>query len=585
LCRRKGSENMADEIRYVEEQLPSARVSELFSAVNYMTDRVNSLSYDAVSVQNRVNEVTNEFQEFLREFRAYVMQDLCDRKYQEALQDRVAIAQQLDEHFSQHQRVRRYVTGILQASDSKLVRKEIVEVATSELMISIPHYWLVPALVALSAWLNDNKELAEKALKEAMMRDDEKTSLLFALICRRAARNDAAMQWLQRYFAMQDPMCIEKKMVVVLDAYANGLFGGDARSMCAEQIGGWIVEMEDVAGFREQQVQRWQQAFESKTPTSVDVSYRYLERYATNWSSIKKTLCKADLHRVLLDYIRDVLEQPNGDSAPLRKQLDELLDSLVTNYDNAELPLRQQNRIAELIIECKGDEAAAMQKFDAEKSAFEEETDLMQLLTNAAMNPEAVNASEATRKLSMAVSKDWMIEAYQNVIINNQATAVRNIEIDIEGFKGETVEGDNEEELCQKLKEHFEKVRDDAIRGEKQSPMDYFFLGGGALLMILGFCGVLPWFIGLLAAAGGGIKFWLGRKQVEKNIEKLKCRYADMIGDGKEIVRALCAETVDFRRDLAEREKKYDKTMEYMQRIVPHQFIKSSGERTIRAAV
>ncbi|MFR3890284.1 MAG: hypothetical protein ACLTW2_03370, partial [Eggerthellaceae bacterium] len=332
--------------------------------------------------------VTSEFEAFLQDFRHYVVQDLQDRRYQEALQDQVSIQQQLDDRFSQHQKVRRYVTGILQASDSKLVKKEVMETATSELMISIPHYWLVPALVALSAWINDNRELAETALREAMSRDDEKTSLLFALICRRASRNNATMVWLKRYFAMQDPMDIERKMIVVLDAYANGLFGGDSRSMCAEQIGGWIAEMEDVVGFRETQVSRWEQAIEAKTPSSIPSSYPYLEKYATNWSELRAMLSNCSLHQTLLDYIKGILEQPNGETGKLKKQLDELLDSLVTNYDNAELPLRQQKRVADLIIECKGDEAEALRRFDAERSAFDEKTDLMQLLTNAAMNPE-----------------------------------------------------------------------------------------------------------------------------------------------------------------------------------------------------
>lgn len=575
---------MADEIRYVVEQLPAADVSGLVNAVNSMNSQVSQLSYEVVAVNTKVNTVTSEFEAFLQDFRRYVVQDLQDRRYQEALQDQVSIQQQLDDRFSQHQKVRRYVTGILQASDSKLVKKEVMETATSELMISIPHYWLVPALVALSAWINDNRELAETALREAMSRDDEKTSLLFALICRRASRNNATMVWLKRYFAMQDPMNIERKMIVVLDAYANGLFGGDSRSICAEQIGGWIAEMEDVVGFRETQVSRWEQAIEAKTPSSIPSSYSYLEKYATNWSELRAMLCNCSLHQTLLDYIKGILEQPNGETGELKKQLDELLDSLVTNYDNAELPLRQQKRVADLIIECRGDEAEALRRFDAERSAFDEKTDLMQLLTNAAMNPELVNASKATQKLSLAVSKDWMIEAYDNVTLKNRMAFVQEVKLNIEGFACETVDGDNEEKIRENAKVHFETLRDNAIAQVKQSSMDFFLLGAGILVFVISLFTELPWFIGLLAAGFGVLKFFLGKNKVKTTIENLYKQYEEILHQVNDTVKAICAEVVDFRREVAALDKDYDSTMSYMQEIVAHQFVKTSGERNVRIA-
>lgn len=575
---------MADEIRYVEEKLPAADVSGLVNAVNSMNSQVTQLSYEVVAVNTKVNTVTSEFEAFLQDFRRYVVQDLQDRRYQEALQDQVSIQQQLDDRFSQHQKVRRYVTGILQASDSKLVKKEVMETATSELMISIPHYWLVPALVALSAWINDNRELAETALREAMSRDDEKTSLLFALICRRAFRNNATMVWLKRYFAMQDPMDIERKMIVVLDAYANGLFGGDSKSMCAEQIGGWIAEMEDVVGFRETQVSRWEQAIEAKTPSSIPSSYPYLEKYATNWSELRAMLCNCSLHQTLLDYIKGILEQPNGETGELKKQLDELLDSLVTNYDNAELPLRQQKRVADLIIECKGDEAEALRRFDAERSAFDEKTDLMQLLTNAAMNPELVHASEATQKLSLAVSKDWMIEAYDNVTLKNRMAFVQEVKLNIEGFACETVDGDNEQKIRENAKVHFETLRDNAISQVKQSSMDFFLLGAGILVFVISLFTELPWFIGLLAAGFGVLKFFLGKNKVKTTIENLYKQYEEILHQVNDTVKAVCAEVVDFRREVAALDKDYDATMAYMQEIVAHQFVKTSGERNVRIA-
>ena len=94
-------------------------------------------------------------------------------------------------------------------------------------MISTPGYWLAPCLVALAAWINDQPELAEKAIKEGIKRNDEKTSLFFALICRRADRKEACLKWTQRYLANQDEENLDRKTIIVLDAFASGLFGAD----------------------------------------------------------------------------------------------------------------------------------------------------------------------------------------------------------------------------------------------------------------------------------------------------------------------------------------------------------------------
>jgi len=574
---------MADQVRYVEH--PQANVSGLVNAVNSMQGQLQNLASEVISVDSHVDSIQDSFVEFLNDFRRFVEQDLKDRRLQEALSDRVSLQQELEQRFTRHQTVRRFVTGILQATDTALVKKETMSECTEELMVAVPHYWLVPALIALSAWLNDDRELAEKALREAIARDDEKTSMLFCLICRRASRNQASATWLHRYFSMQDPMKIERKLIVVLDAYANGLFGSDSRGLCAKQLGKWIAEMEDTVGFREAQIERWETAIKGKIPAKVsEDDYPYLAKYAKNWDAIRSTLNNSLLHDQMHEYLRSVFEQPATELTELKKQLDDLLNSLVTNYDAAELPLREQKRFADLVVECKGDEPEAARRFDAEKSSFDEITDLTQLLTNAAMNPELVHASAATQKLSMSISRDWMIEAYDNVTLENRNNAVNQIEFEFEGFAGTTVEGENEEELCKEAETYFNNIRDGRIAAVKQSPMDYFLLGAGVLALVLGITGAFPWFIGIIGCGLGVLKFVLGKKKVKKDIEDITQTFANLVSDAQKIVRALCAESIDFRRAVYRNEQQYGALMEYMQDIAPEQFVKNSGQRPIQIA-
>lgn len=61
----------------------------------------------------------------------------------------VKIRQELEKKYGHYDIVRRTTTGILQADDIGIVKKDTISNATEELMISTPGYWLAPCLVAL----------------------------------------------------------------------------------------------------------------------------------------------------------------------------------------------------------------------------------------------------------------------------------------------------------------------------------------------------------------------------------------------------------------------------------------------------
>ena len=106
-------------------------------------------------------------------------------------------------------------------------------------------------MVALAAWINDQPELAEKAVKEGLKRNDEKTSLFFALICRRANRKNACLKWTQRYLANQDEENLDRNSIIILDAFASGLLGADTEGVISRQMNEWLSRLEDKPGFTE----------------------------------------------------------------------------------------------------------------------------------------------------------------------------------------------------------------------------------------------------------------------------------------------------------------------------------------------
>ena len=63
----------------------------------------------------------------------------------------------------------------------------------------------------------------------------------------------------------------------------------------------------------------------------------------------------------------------------MREQLDDILDSLVTDFDDEELPLRKEEKFEQFIVDFRGDESRARQNMNVEQTAFETHKDFTQL--------------------------------------------------------------------------------------------------------------------------------------------------------------------------------------------------------------
>ena len=181
--------------------ISSANLSAIERSLNNINSNIGTLNSNLEVVDSHVDQVNSnvkvvydEIGTLAREFRDFVQLQVKANAKSNSQQRLIQIRQELEKRFGHYDIVRRTTTGILQADDLGIVKKDTISTATEELMISTPGYWLAPCLVALAAWINDQPDLAEKAVREGIKRNDEKTSLFWALVCRRAGRKSAALK-------------------------------------------------------------------------------------------------------------------------------------------------------------------------------------------------------------------------------------------------------------------------------------------------------------------------------------------------------------------------------------------------------
>lgn len=551
-------------------------VSALGDATSDARGVVSAASHTADNLGRGVQTLKNEFD-------AYKEYDAQQKNLQNAKAEIVKVRMELESKFGINKEIRRYLTGILGASDLSIVKKDVIANCTEKMMIDCKGYWLAPCLVALSAWLSDNKELADRALNEALKRDDERTSLLFALICRRVGRPKVSIIWLERYLTMQDPHQVERKMITVLDAYSNGLFGQQAADLCESKIEGWISEMTAEPGFVETQRANWEEAiFGKMQQRSFFDRYRYSSKYATNWNNCERSLNETGLHSTMLDYFKDIFEKKSGSNVALNDRLDQLLENYVSSYDNAELPLRRKERELELIIEERGNVNRANARLSSEQKALDEILDFTQLLTSAAMHADIIKASNATQRLAIALSKDWVIGAYENITLRIRQQFAQEFRLDIEGWKGTTSDGSEESALTSDAEGHFSRIRDEQIAATKQSALDIVLPIIFAVLSIFGFTSGMMWgLLLLLGAAGFSLRWYLNKKKIAQRKQEIRDRFAGIIADVKNTIKAICAERVDFIHQLKEQDDVSEETLQYIKGINPVQYVTHAEGRSI----
>ena len=548
-------------------------LSNLAGSIDYVNNRVDQVDDNVKIVYNEVEKLANEFREYVE------MQSLANRKA-EAKMNLSAIRDKLKDNFGHYDVVRRTATGILQANDLAIVKSSMLSHITEKQMIETPNYWLTPCLVALAAWINDDKALAERALAEGIRRNDEKTSLFFGLICRRIGRENSSLKWFARYLEAQDEEKLDRKAVIVLDAFASGLLGNDTENFVYQQIQEWMSNLEAKPGFTERQLDNWKNAINSKRVPLKSGLYPYLEKYSNTWDNLQDVLEGANLNNDLYEYFKKVFEQKE-ETKKLKVELDKILDSLVTEFDEEELPLKREEQFEELVVRYNGSESKAHAQMTLEKSVYDDYRDFMQLLTDASMNPEESKSSVATQKFATALSRNNIVTAFNDITAKNRIKVPYDIEINVDNFNDKTQNGEDEEEVLNRFEELIEQEKQEELSKAKLDLFQQFCLYGGAAVILYGiiktFMDKSLAFITIIIGIGLIIYHFTSKSKLQKIIQQIIEAYDKKLESGQQIIRAIIAEIVDFRIEFNERDAESTKVLDFFEQIRPEEYIRKIG--------
>lgn len=299
--------------------------------------------------------------------------------------------------------------------------------------------------------------------------------------------------------------------------------------------------------------------------------YPHLRKYSPTWNELEMALRGAKLHEIIHDYFSELFNKEIIPAKSIAFAVDAMLDTLVTSFDEEELPKRRTERLLSLIVEAEGDRDLAQSRFDMEKN-LDEKVSFTQLLTNFAMHPEVSNASLATQKLSIALSKEWVEHAHNDLTAENRVKVPTEISIEIEGWTGITRDGMNEESLVQDLTKYVNKRKEVALARLRLGFKRWAALAAAIILIPMAFS--TPYLFVLSAVLIA--YFFITRTQISRAKARMVHEYDEILNSFTDILRAVLADVVDYRKEYAEEDAKAIQIEEFLATISPEQYSFSS---------
>lgn len=522
--------------------------------------QVDRVADEVGEVRNDLTTTTEQLMELKQAFDSYIGEARRTANIQRAETKLSGLKDDLDRAYGHYAVVRRTSVGILQAFDVGNVSNNTVTQVGEELMIQTPRYWLAPAIVALAAWSKGDKHVADISIQEAFNRDKRKTSLFFALVLRRMDRMDSSVRWLHHYLMGIDASQLGREFAVIFESVAQGAFGPQGDEIVSERMSDWNKVLRADAELMDSQVDRWKKFVQTRGGRLGDEEYPLLRRFSRDFPEIKYLLESADSVPAAIEEFEATRETATVQQTSVEDLLDDILEMLVTEYDEEELPLRRDIAYQEAIVEEQGDLDRARDLADSNFESLEQTIDCVTLQTAIAIHPEPLGVSARAQQIAIGASRIEIESGISRFLTEYRARILPSVRISFDGthsgyastFGFGTWETNTlvpEAQAIQSLKAEW--ARTFASYMERVRLRTGPLIGGAVIVgVVFLFSLLLTWwvFAGMVAVIGGGIVgiLWMSRaKKAAAALAHLESVRDKAVADSVVILRGTIAEYVD----------------------------------------
>ncbi|MFI5889764.1 hypothetical protein ACIA5D_06545 [Actinoplanes sp. NPDC051513] len=409
------------------------KVDEVQGLVLRLEQGVGQVGMQVADVDQKTRETRTELLELTRQFKAWVLEAQKTANVQRS-ETRIGVVEgQLEHKYGHYKKVRNVATGMLQGFDVGLISDDTARQVSEQLMMETPRYWLAPVLVAMRAWLAGQPELCERAVQEACHRSPAKTSLFMALTLRRQGRDESSLRWLRHYLAALDPSKLGREFAMILESVSQGAFGPAGVALIQERLDEWRARLLSDESRQLAQVARWRTEIDQHAAPSSSAKYPRLVAVSPQWPEMDAALGRAGAHENLIRKYSAMAAEPPMPAERIEDQVDDILDLLVTGYDDEELPLRREHAQHQAVVHHGGDLDAARRALDTDLLALDKTLDYLTIQSASALAPDKLGVSRATQRMAVSSCHEWFAQAHAAYSRDYRAALPPNVDAVFEG--------------------------------------------------------------------------------------------------------------------------------------------------------
>ena len=520
----------------------SVNLAPIERRLDRIEDQIVRTNQNLGRVTDEISTLNQELSELREKFDRFMDESKRATVLQKAATELIRVRQELEQSFGGYKVVRETMLGVLQATDLALVKKTTISQVTEELMLATPDYWLAPCLVAVAAWIGNDRDLANRAIKEAVKRDEEKTALAMALICRRNNRTDTCFEWLSIYFAHQRAEHFTESNFTYLNAYLNGVFGTDEKHMCEDYVNKWLREIQgNSEEFENQQAEFWKEYCKNFT-VDLEGQFPGMNGCVHEYAEIAEYVGRINSVGIISNKFSG-MKNVMVEGEKLKRDIDQTLVSLISKCDDKEEPLRKEEKYLQAIRYFDGDtEAAKRSILEADHRRTEETIDLVGQMTNVIINEEA-HPSE--RKTAVNFLSGYIRKGFQNYMAEKKPEFPQQITLSMDSWSCATTDGSNRDAMQRGYELTMQNERKNALNNVKESaPKNRMILAS-----VLGIIGLIFMFIVPVLGIGGivgSVFCFLSanklKKTTQNRIAEINAEYDAKIAAGKKRINDIVTE-------------------------------------------
>lgn len=381
--------------------------------LNQITGTVeNTISSQVKKVETTTDDIRKTNQKIKEMILKFYESMKAGEEKQLAHENSIRVEQELKEQFGNYETIRKTVMGVVRDFDINLVRNSTIQEMSEELWITSSRYWLAYALLAITAWVNDYKEVADSALKECVRRNPQKAALFFCLMNLRFGRNDTARRWFKEYLKVLDPESMSQLDSILLQAYLSGLFGTDREleAQANSVVQKWIRVLNGNEQTQDRLVTMYYNYIVNMAP-AADCDYRALQDYSGCYPQIRASYQNVSKYGTLVKNVEGTnveLEEQTDENYKAR--VDKVLNDLISTFDEEEQKLIDEKKYYETIMLHNGNVEAAKVDYE-EQQRVNANFNIGAQLIRWAVYSSSDEVNVHVRKFALQNTKEWYLKA------------------------------------------------------------------------------------------------------------------------------------------------------------------------------